>query len=367
MRGRWLLPLLFVGAMTADAATQTARAVRTLTRLAGEAGPNERLAVTELSLDVGGQSVPARIYASVDAPASAPGIVLCHGIHRLGIDEPRLGRFSRALAASGLVVLTPRIEALTDYRIDAASVPTIDVATRTLASRLGRPRVGLMGFSFAGGLALVAASNPATSRGIGVVVAVGAHDDLGRVTRFFADGATTTPDGRSVTMRPHEYGPLVVAYGSAERFFSAEDVPRARDVMRLRLWERGGDADRLAKGLSEAGQHRFGELIAGDRAALAPLIAKVTEERAQDFRAASPHGKLGGIRVPVYLLHGSGDSVIPPTETAWLASEVPATQLRDALVSPIIQHVEIHGEPSWRERGAVVRFLARILGELETT
>jgi dienelactone hydrolase len=361
VRARFLLPLLLVGSAAVDAGVQHVRAAATLQHLAQPTG--EAVATEELTIDVEGSSVPARIYWAADR--AAPGIVLCHGIHRLGIDEPRLMRFARALAASGVNVLTPRIDALTDYRIDAASVPTIDRATHVLAERLGRSRVAVMGFSFAGGLSLVAASQRETSRAIGLVVAIGAHDELARVTRFFAHGTSPAPDGSTLTMAPHEYGPLVLAYGKADRFFGPEDVAVAREAMRLKLWERHDEAVERAKALSPAGMKRWEELTSANRMALAPLLETLADENAAMFRDASPHGKLGTVRVPVFLLHGAGDSVIPPTETQWLATEVRPEQLRDALVSPLIQHVELHGDPTIVDRFAIVHFLARVIGELD--
>ena len=367
-RGRFLLPILLVLAAATDVGVHHVRAVGTLQRLAK--GKTDGIDREDVTLDVGGTSVPARVYRAVPSGwrrGTEPGIVLCHGIHRLGIEEPRLVRFASALAASGVHVLTPRIDALTDYRIDAASVPTIDVAARTLAARLGRPRVGVMGFSFAGGLSLVAASRPETSAAIGLVVAVGAHDELARVTRFFAEGKAPAPHGAPLSMRPHEYGPLVLAYGQPERFFSGGDVAIAREAMRLKLWERHPEAIERAKALSPEGRERFEQLTTGDRAKLAPILNALADENGAAFREASPHGKLGGVRVPVFLLHGAGDSVIPPTETEWLASEVPPEDLREALVSPVIQHVELHGEPGLRDRYAVVHFLSSVLTELDGT
>lgn len=363
MRGRFLLPLLLIGAGVVDEGSSHARAVTTLHTLAE--GRGDVANVEELSLDVAGHAVPARIYHAKNA--TAPGIVLCHGIHRLGIDEPRLGRFARALASSGIHVLTPRIDALTDYKIDAASVPTIDVAARTLAVRLGRSRVGVMGFSFAGGLSLVAASQPETSRAIGLVVAVGAHDDLARVTRFFGTGATTLPDGKPFAMTPHEYGPLVLAYGAADSFFANEDIAVAREAMRLKLWERHDEATREAEKLSPAGKARWAQLVSGQRAAITPILDRLASQNEATFRAASPHGKLATVRVPVFLLHGAGDTVIPPSETWWLASQVGAERLRDVLVSPIIQHVELHGEPTVVDRFRIVHFLSGVLTELDLT
>jgi pimeloyl-ACP methyl ester carboxylesterase len=262
-------------------------------------------------------------------------------------------------------VLTPRLEALTDYRVDAASVPTIDLAARTLAARLGRPRVGVMGFSFAGGLALIAGSRPETSSAIGLIVAVGAHDELARVTRFFAEGAAPAPHGPPLALRPHEYGPLVLAYGHPASFFSAADVSIAHEAMRLALWEQHDEANRLAETLSPEGKERWRELTTGDRRALSSSLEALARDEAQRLRDASPHGKLGGLRVPVFLLHGSGDSVIPPTETEWLASEVPPEDLREALVSPVVQHVELQGAPTWIDELRLVRFLGRVMAELD--
>ena len=53
-----------------------------------------------------GEEVPARLYAPAGV-ASAPGVVLVHGVHRGGIDEVRLERFARALAGAGVMTITP--------------------------------------------------------------------------------------------------------------------------------------------------------------------------------------------------------------------------------------------------------------------
>src|SRR5262249_28155246 len=149
--------------------------------------------------------------------ADAPGIVLAHGVHHLGIDEPRLVRFARTIAKAGVVVLTPDIQELRDYHVDPRSIDTIGFAARALKDEVHRPNVGLMGMSFAGGLSLLAAADPRFSGDIGYVVAVGAHDDLERVSRFFATGHIEDPDGHPSPLAPHEYGPLVLVYDHVDR------------------------------------------------------------------------------------------------------------------------------------------------------
>ena len=56
-----------------------------------------------------------------------------------------------------------------------------------------------------------------------------------------------------------------------------------------------------------------------------------------------------------------GDNVIPPSETAWLAQEVPARWLRAKLISPAISHVELDARSS--DRFALVNWMAALLAE----
>ncbi len=90
----------------------------------------------EITLPTTQGSVRARLYlpAGVSHP---PGMVLVHGIHHLGIDEPRLVSFARAAAGGGFAVLTPEIAALADYRVDGASISTIGESPAWLEQRLG--------------------------------------------------------------------------------------------------------------------------------------------------------------------------------------------------------------------------------------
>jgi hypothetical protein len=53
--------------------------------------------------------------------------------------------------------------------------------------------------------------------------------------------------------------------------------------------------------------------------------------------------------------------VIPATETLWIARDLPEDTPRSVLVSPLIGHVELEGEPTTEERWAAVHFLAGVL------
>ncbi|HEY2515052.1 MAG TPA: hypothetical protein VGI39_29505 [Polyangiaceae bacterium] len=315
--------------------------------------------VTERPFPIPSSTQRARLYEPNGAREGA--VVLIPGVHRLGVDEPRLVHLARALAAEGITILTPEVPELTEYRIEAASTESIGAAARAFHAYAGTP-VGLMGMSFAGGLALLTAADPRFAPDVAFVVSVGAHDDLARVSRFFATNAIPRPDGSIAHLTAHPYGPLVLVYDRVEDFFPAEDIPAARDALRLWLWEEKARARKLAEALPPASRMRMLQLFDGDIPAIAPKLLAEIDAHADTMSAASPHGHLAGLKAPVLLCHGAGDSVIPATETLWLAQDVPRGLLEDVLISPALVHVELEGKPSWRDQWAIVHFMAEVVG-----
>ncbi|HEX8792262.1 MAG TPA: hypothetical protein VF765_15010 [Polyangiaceae bacterium] len=302
----------------------------------------------------------ARLYVpvGVDDP---PGLVVVHGVHWKGIDEPRLERFARTIAASGVEVLTPEIRELCDYQIDPASIATIGESARSLSASLGGRRVGLMGLSFAGGLSLVAASDARWADALSFVVSVGGHDDLGRVLRFFVDDAAPLPDGTTLRMHAHDYGAAVLVYSHVEDFFPPEDVPAARDALRAVLHEDFDAARELAKNLSPPAAARMQRILAHDTASLAPELRAEIARLEPGFAAVSPSDHVGALRVPAFVLHGAGDTVVPPSEAEWLAHDIPRPMLRQALVSHAIEHVELESGTPIGDELALVHFMSDVL------
>lgn len=284
----------------------------------------------------------ARIFHPIGVAHPSP-VVVVHGVHHLGMDEPRLRRFARALASHGYLVLTPQVDELADYDINRHSADVIADSVRDLARRSGSPKVGLLGLSFAGGMALIAASDPGLQRELTGVVAIGAHDDLSRVLEFFQTNEARAPDGSVLHMKAHEYGSLVVAYSHIAAFFSPQDVPQARRTLRTLLWENVPLAHAEAAKLSPQGQARMAQLFAHDTQSLVPDTRRVLAQVKPELDAASPHYYVARVHVPVMLLHGASDNVVPPTETLWLEHDLPPGTLKAALISPAIGHVEVSG------------------------
>ena len=63
--------------------------------------------------------------------------------------------------------------------------------------------------------------------------------------------------------------------------------------------------------------------------------------------------------------HGAGDSVIPSSETEWLAHDTPPGMLREALVSKAIEHVELEGKTTVGDQWKLVDFMSGLLDAAE--
>jgi pimeloyl-ACP methyl ester carboxylesterase len=104
----------------------------------------------------------------------------------------------------------------------------------------------------------------------------------------------------------------------------------------------------------------FELLVSGKLRQLAPRLSELVAEQSATLRGLSPRGHLRGLRVPVYLLHGSADSVIPPSETDWAARELQGSWHR-ALVSPLLDHVEIRRTARLEDELALIDFMSELL------
>lgn len=314
--------------------------------------------------------MPGRVYAP--DPAVHPATLLVPGINPAGLDEPRLIEFARALAGSGVPIVTVAPDDLVAFRVTAADTDRIEDAVGWIAGQpalTGGGRPGLVGVSFAGGLAIVAAGRPSARDRLAFVLSFGGHGDLPRVLRFLCTGEL--PDG--TRGRPHDYGTAVVLLNVLDRLVPAVQVEPLREAV-LSFME----ASRLAMIDVEAARREFARARLLERALPDPAAAWMRRVNARDVEGSGPlllpHALDIGAdpalsperspapRAPVFLLHGVGDIVIPTLETDRLAAWLEGRTDVRALVTPLVTHAEVapevHPGDAWR----VVAFWRDMLG-----
>ena len=322
----------------------------------------DALVEEDLTVDGAGGRFRARLY-HLRGQTGGRGLVVAHGIHHEGMNEHRMVPFARELARAGLVVLTPEMTDLADYRITHQGVSVIRDAAVYLRGRhdvVDDTPVGLLGFSFAGGLSLVAAAEPQLAGQVAYVVSVGGHHDLERVLHFLIRNKVETPTG-VMPMQAHDYGLVVLLYGAVDRFAPEADQAALRDALRASLHQDQAAAAAAATRLTtERGKQLWQLADTKKLQTLAPELEAIVDEQRGELAALSPRGRLAAIRAPVYLVHGSGDSVIPPSETEWAAAELGKAD-HIALVTPLMEHVEVNKPAGVGEKLALLRFIAQLL------
>jgi dienelactone hydrolase len=358
-----LVYLLWIVAFVAGAASsgfvrRTVDATTLMVELGTRGAPEPGVGVVDLFVQNGALGFPARLYLPrIPVHRCA---VIGHGVHFKGIDEPRLVNFAKRLSARGVLALTPELAELADYRVTRQGVDVLAASVQELSRRCGGARVGLIGFSFAGGLSLLAASDPAVSAHLAYVTSVGGYHDLARELAFLLTDHVTTLHG-SVPRKAHEYGLVVLLYEHLDALVPEEDLAVMQRAVHAWLTEDRKSAWAFASlRTTEAAERLFVDIVTGRRDRLRERLARVLAGEGDAERALSPSGRLARIPVPVYLLHGAGDSVIPPEETSWADAELGAHD-HIALVSPLIEHVEIGGQPTIFDQWALVRFMSRLL------
>ncbi len=171
--------------------------------------------------------------------------MVLHGVHHLGIDEPRMIGFARALSACGVSVLTPELPDIRDYHIDANSIAVIGSSAQWLSQQT--KDAGRRAWASASPADL--RSSPPPSRS--TLPALNSCWPSARRTPCTASRSTTAtgqalrPDGTYDLLPPHEYGRARLEYEHLEDFVPPADEAALRSVLKAHLYEDPG-AERAA-------------------------------------------------------------------------------------------------------------------------
>ena len=333
----------------------------------------------ELTIPTPNGALRARAYEPVSGHHRA--VLLVSGLHPSGIDEPRLVRLARQLSGNGLAIVTPDIPELSRFEIRPEITDAIERSAVWLASESGLApdqRVGMMGISFSGGLSIVAAGRPSLAGRVAYVFSFGGHDDVARVLRYLCTGVEPYPPGRvqlrpaspkpgeggpdatnaggkadqPFVLPPHDYGVAVILLGIADHVVPAAQVAPLRAAVRRYLFASALDSNvdkeraavefdalkKLATTMPEPSATLLRYVNDRDVVHLGPrLLPYIGAYGATPGLSVSRSPKPS---VPVFLLHGTEDNVIPSIESEYLAEDLRGHAPVRLLLSGLISHAE---------------------------
>ena len=266
-------------------------------------------------------------WASTERRAGA--IVLVFGVNNLGRNHPAIVRVADALARTGVAVLVPDSRTLLEGRLEVREIGGVVDAFQLLAARpeIDRERIGIVGFSVGGSLALLAARDAAIADQVRWVNAFGAFADA---ETYLSSVAAHTYVGPNGELPPWQPTPLA---REVELGFLLDQVDDRDD--RAALEEALGDAilagDRptpdpeLRESLATETARTIHDLLtAASLTDARDAIRALPDESLAFIDAISPARHLDGLRASVYLMHETEDHHVPFVESRALADALDA-------------------------------------------
>jgi fermentation-respiration switch protein FrsA (DUF1100 family) len=338
----------------------------------------------ELEIDRGDRSVPATMFHPNSARSPLPGWVVLHGITRPGRHHPTLLRFVRALAGSGAAVLVPDIPEWRDLWLVQGEVQaTIRASVIHMSERSGvcPDRIGAMGFSLGVPQVLLAATNADLEGHLRAVAGFGGYGDLDRALRFQFDGEHEWK-GTTFRAEPDPYGRWIMGGNYLTRAPGHEDAADVAEAL-MALAREAGDLqvsawescyDEVKEDLERGVHPSRRELFRAFAPAAGHYPPKEWSERLVPALAAAarttapqvdPLSFIRRISVPVRLVHGRGDRLIPFSESLRLGEAFPASADVSVHLTGLVSHSQVDedrgGGAGMEEQLQFVRILSDLL------
>ena len=269
-----------------------------------------------------------------------PTIVFLNGVTARGRHHPDVQRLARGLARVGFLVLVPDPPGLARGEITeqtlAATVAVVRAAADRPDARGGR--VGLIGVSVGGSLALLAAEDASLARRITIVAGIAPYSDLANTVRLATTGYTLE-NGRLLPYAAESFLPLVIARSLvgalpsssdrsallAQMLRLPDDAPNSLALFRrLRPERLDPSARALVELLANRDPSRFDRLYA----ALSPVLRASVER-------LSPLAGAARLRAPVEIASAPHDKYFPLGETRALARAARDTHVRLTVTSTL--------------------------------
>ena len=239
-------------------------------------------------------------------------VLLFLGVNPAGRDDARVVNLAESLARTGMVVMIPWSDTMTQNRIDPNEVSNLVEAYKYLSDLeyVDPERVGFGGFCVGSSLAAVAAQDPEIRDDIAFINFFGGYFDamdlmasISSSTRFGdygrqpwepSDLATSVLRGHLIELIPLERDKSLI-----EQILSSQDSLTKNQV---------GD-------LSEEGKRVYKLLTGTSLVEARELISQLPEEFQDDMKAVSPISNVGDIKARILIMHDASDNNVPPEES----------------------------------------------------
>jgi pimeloyl-ACP methyl ester carboxylesterase len=304
--------------------------------------------IDRVTFEAAGRTMIADVYrpASGSSRSRHPGIVLNHGVAAGGMNDLRLINFADALARAGYVALVPEFINLKEFHVQPSDVGEM-VGSYEYLERLpdvDPDRVGFFGFSYAGGLAVLAANDPRISERVRFCFLLGSYYDIRSIITYATTGYHRE-DGEWVYMEPRHTGKWAFLRNSLELAGDATDRRLLTRIANSKLKDETCDVSASADSLGEEGAKLYELMMNEDPDVAGRIIDSLSPRILDFFDELSMPGNIENVTARLIIVHGRDDNLMPYTESILLAENAPPAANAQLRILESLQHVDL--EFSW--------------------
>jgi len=297
--------------------------------------------VEQVTFTAAGRTIVADVYR-LPGDELHPGIVLNHGVAAGGRSDLRLVNFADALARCGYVALVPEFVNLKEFRVSPSDVDEVVGAYQYLELLPGvdPERVGFFGFSYAGGLALLAANDPAIADRVRFCFLLGGYYDLRSIATYATTGYYRE-NGDWVYMEPRHTGKWAFLKNMLEFVDAAGDRALLARIADAKLAGEERDVSAAVDSLGVEGARLYDLMTNADPDRAADIIESLNPRVLDFFDTLSLRGNIDDVSAHLIIAHGRDDNLMPYTESILLAENAPSGASVELRILESIQHVDL--------------------------
>ncbi|MBN2566425.1 MAG: hypothetical protein JXB46_12020 [Candidatus Eisenbacteria bacterium] len=297
--------------------------------------------IEQVTFEAAGRRIVADVYKPA-RPGPHPGIVLNHGVAAGGRHDLRLVNFADALARCGYVALVPEFLNLKEFRVRPTDVDEVVASFEYLTALpdVDAERCGLFGFSYAGGLALLAANDPAISDRVGFCFLLGSYYDLRNIVTYATTGYYQE-EGRWVYLEPRHTGKWAFLKNMLELVNDIRDRALLARIADAKLEDEANDVAAVADSLGREGATLYELMVNRDPASAFGLIGRLSPDILDYFDSLSLPGNIDDVSATLIVAHGRDDNLMPYTESLLLAEHAPPEATVYLRILESFQHVDL--------------------------
>ncbi|MDH7500405.1 MAG: hypothetical protein QHH30_08475, partial [candidate division NC10 bacterium] len=242
------------------------------------------------------------------------------------------------LCRAGFTVLVPDFLGFKSLRLRPSDIQEIADSFLYLSSRpdLVRPdRLGIAGFSYGAGPALIAACDPRLRRKVDFLISFGGYYDLLNIVQFVTTGHYSYR-GQSFYRTPNDYTRWIFLHYNLDLLSRGLDRELLQEA---EVWKRRGKEAELRESLSEEGKAVYQLLSNKDPERTAELFLQLPPRLQRTIETLSPSRHLQDLTAYLFIVHGVPDDFIPHTESLRLYDALPDQGRAHLVLLSIFSHV----------------------------